>query len=72
MVRLWDAVTGAQISILEGHEGAVTAAIFSPDGKTVASASNDGTVELWNAATGTRKQTLNGHRHQHCLVLPNS
>ncbi|MDZ8090213.1 MAG: WD40 repeat domain-containing protein, partial [Nostoc sp. DedQUE12b] len=34
---------------------------FSPDGKTIASASGDKTVKLWNAATGKEIITLNGH-----------
>ncbi|SPO06928.1 uncharacterized protein DNG_09622 [Cephalotrichum gorgonifer] len=37
------------------------AIVFSPDGKTLASASHDGTIRLWDAATGTYQQTLKGH-----------
>jgi len=35
---------------------------FSPDSKTVASASGDRTVWLWDAATGGALQTLEGHK----------
>ena len=41
-----------------GHDGAVT---FSPDGSTLASVGEGGTIRLWDVTTGTLIKTLRGH-----------
>ena len=52
----------ARNSSLSGaHADAVNAVAFSPDGKRLASASEDGTVKVWDAQTGQELLTLKGH-----------
>ncbi|MCJ8281611.1 MAG: ribosome assembly protein 4, partial [Rivularia sp. ALOHA_DT_140] len=47
-VKLWSVSDGRLIHTLSGHKSNVNSAEFSPDGKTIISASDDGTVKLWN------------------------
>jgi hypothetical protein len=35
---------------LKGHTGAVTHAAFSPDGRSIASTSTEGSIRLWDVA----------------------
>ena len=57
-VWLWDA--GGKGTSLEGHTYGVAGINFSPDGKRIASASEDRTVKLWDLATGKELLTLRG------------
>jgi WD40 repeat protein len=47
---------------LEGHQDRVNGVAFSPDGKLLASASQDATIKIWDPATGKELRTLTGHQ----------
>src|SRR5207249_27559 len=44
-----------------GHQFEVWGLAYSPDGRTLASSSDDYTIKLWDTATGNLNQTLTGH-----------
>ncbi|MBI2804279.1 MAG: WD40 repeat domain-containing protein [Planctomycetes bacterium] len=48
------------VARLKGHTDAVYAIAYSPDGKTLATASFDNTLRLWDAATGKELKTYGG------------
>ena len=57
-VQLWDAFTGKRKAKLAGHTKGITAIVYSPDGNTIATASQDSTVRFWHTDTGKHKATL--------------
>jgi WD40 repeat protein len=56
-----DVASGQQVRTLSGHSGSVYSVAFSPDGRLLASGSDDTTIKLWEVATGREVRTLTGH-----------
>ncbi|MBD2055006.1 hypothetical protein H6F88_03045 [Oculatella sp. FACHB-28] len=61
MSRLWQTVYGVRSRNQFKHDDWIWSVSFSPDGKTLASASADHTIKLWTV-TGKELQTLHGHQ----------
>jgi WD40 repeat protein len=45
--RVWDVAAGTTMTVLEGHQGIVYAAAFTPDGTKIVTAGEDGTIRVW-------------------------
>jgi len=50
-----------ELVVQTGHSSKVTALAYSPDGRLLASGSEDKTVKIWEASTGREIRTLYGH-----------
>ena len=61
-IRVWNANNGRLQRTLTGPEG-INSLVFSPNSKTLASASWDRTIRVWNLQTGQLQRTLEGHRN---------
>jgi WD40 repeat protein len=57
-VTLWDLNTGSPAIELKGRTQTIGVVAFTPDGQTLATASDDGTVKLWDPVTGQERLTL--------------
>jgi WD40 repeat protein len=50
-IRVWRTANAALMGIFNGHKQSIASIAFSPDGKTLASSSDDSTLKFWNIKT---------------------
>jgi WD40 repeat protein len=59
-VVLWETAARRERATLRGHAGIVNGLAFSPDGRSLATASNDGTLCVWDVAAGRLRSSARG------------
>ncbi|MDX2243106.1 MAG: WD40 repeat domain-containing protein [Leptolyngbyaceae cyanobacterium bins.302] len=57
-IDVWNLTTGQRLRSLNGHTQWVSTLAISPNGRTLASGSLDGTINLWDLETGELQATL--------------
>jgi WD40 repeat protein len=60
-ITLWDLSTGEMVREFQGHTDSITDVVFSPNGKLIASSSEDHKVIIWDVDAGDKVATLEEH-----------
>jgi len=61
IATIWDANTSEKLAKLCGHSARINSALFSLDGNSILTASDDHTVRIWSTTTGETDRVLEGH-----------
>ncbi|RLS85952.1 MAG: hypothetical protein DWI06_00800 [Planctomycetota bacterium] len=67
--KMWDLATGKGFAILNNQRIHSYAATFSPDGKKIASGSDDNSIKIWDAETGKEVANLLGPKDEYFVGL---
>ena len=67
-VSLWDLKTGEWISTIQAHKSSILTLVFSPDGRMLASGSQNSTIKLWDLNSNT-EQPVYTITHAHIIKL---
>jgi len=59
-IKIWDAATGRELRSLVGHTDWVMGIAYSPDGRSLASTSLDGTAKIWDLGPGDEVLAVRG------------
>ena len=68
-IWMYHTPTNQCLQVFVGHENGVTAGSFTPDGKFVISAGQDGTVRIWAPKTGMSKHVFRLGAGLTCLAV---
>ena len=61
-IRLLDVNTNKMLGERRGHESAITALSYQPDGKAIVSASADESIRFWDSSTAMQQRVIDLHQ----------
>ncbi|MFL5799044.1 MAG: WD40 repeat domain-containing protein [Actinomycetota bacterium] len=60
LAEVWDVKSRERVAVLAGPPGGINDLVYSPDGSSIAAASEDGLVRLFDPDTGAQQLSLRG------------
>ncbi len=61
---IFDVASRKRLHLLRGHQNTAKCVAFSPDGRLLATGSEDRTIRIWNVDTGEVKHVIAAHRDE--------